>query len=280
MKDLFEFSSSVSRFAVIGNPVSHSKSPEIHKMFGEQLGITLDYEAVQVDSGGLHQAIRNLQAGGFKGLNITVPFKEKGYELSDVLSDRARIAAAVNTVRFESDDTIFGDNTDGIGLVRDLECNLKHTLADVRLLVVGAGGAVRGIIGPLLSAKPSLLVIANRTFDRAFLLAKSFSSNGAVQAFRFDQLEGKEFDIVINGTSSSLIGERLNLPRNIFSSGSVAYDMMYSDTRTPFLTWASEQGVENLTDGLGMLVEQAASSFKLWHGVRPDTSSVLRSLRD
>jgi len=278
-QDLFEFASAKPKFAVIGNPVSHTKSPKIHNLFGRQLGIALDYRAVQVDSGGLVQAVRNLQAGGFKGLNITVPYKEQVSKLVDVLSDRARVAGAVNTVRFESDETIFGDNTDGGGLVRDLENNLKYVLEDARILVVGAGGAVRGILGPLLSVRPHSLAIANRTVDRAVSLSRSFSYKDPVDVFSFAQLRGKTFDIVINGTSSSLNRERLDLPNNIFASGSIAYDMMYADSQTPFTDWALEQGAEHVTDGLGMLVEQAAGSFELWHGVYPDTSPILRSLR-
>ena len=280
MQDLFEFTSAEPKFAVIGNPVSHTKSPEIHSLFGQQLGIALDYQAVQVDSGGLVQAVRNLQAGGFKGLNITVPYKEQVSKLVDILSDRARVAGAVNTLRFDSDETIYGDNTDGAGLVRDLQNNLKYVLENAHILVVGAGGAVRGILGPLLSARPHSLAIANRTFDRAVSLSRSFSYEGTIDAFSFPQLKGKKFDIVINGTSSSLNRERLDLPNDLFASGSIAYDMMYADNQTPFTNWAREQGAEHVTDGLGMLVEQAAGSFELWHGVYPDTSYVVRSLRD
>jgi shikimate dehydrogenase len=279
MTNLFEFSSSKRRFAVIGNPVEHSRSPEIHQMFGRQCGITLEYEAIQVDSGGLPQAVRNLQARDFYGLNVTVPYKQEAYAISDRLSARARAAAAVNTVRFEPGETIFGDNTDGIGLLRDLEQNLSQLLRDACLLVVGAGGAVRGVLEPLLLAGPAMLVVANRTADRAFSLVGAFSSYGSIRAATLNQLDGQVFDVVLNGTAASLTGERPALPDNLFASGSLAYDMVYGDDQTPFLRWAQEQGADRLADGTGMLVEQAAASFELWHDVRPDTASVLRSLR-
>ena len=279
MTNLFEFSSSKRRFAVIGNPVAHSRSPEIHQMFGRQCGITLEYEAVQVDPGGLLQAVRNLQARGFDGLNVTVPYKQEAYAIADRLSARARVATAVNTVRFESKERIFGDNTDGIGLLRDLEHNLSQLLRDACLLVVGAGGAVRGVLEPLLSAGPAMLVVTNRTADRAFSLVGAFSSYGSIRAVPLDQLDGQVFDVVINGTAASLTGERPALPDNLFASGSLAYDMVYGDDRTPFLRWAQEQGADRVADGWGMLVEQAAASFELWHDVRPDTAPVLRSFR-
>ena len=277
MTNLFEFSSSKRHFAVIGNPVAHSRSPEIHQMFGRQCGITLEYEAVQVDPGGLPQAVRNLQARGFYGLNVTVPFKHEVFAMADRLSARARVATAVNTVRFESDETIFGDNTDGIGLLRDLQHNLSQLLRDACLLVVGAGGAVRGVLEPLLSAEPAMLVVTNRTADRAFSLVSAFSSYGSIRAVPLDQLDGQVFDVVINGTAASLTGERPALPDNLFASGSLAYDMVYSDCLTPFLRWAKERGADRVTDGWGMLVEQAAASFELWHDVRPDTAPALRS---
>ena len=279
MTNLFEFSPSNPCFAVVGNPVAHSRSPEIHQMFGRQCGITLEYEAVQVDPGGLPQAVRNLQARGFNGLNVTVPYKQEAYAMADRLSARARVATAVNTVRFESDEKIFGDNTDGIGLLRDLEHNLSQLLRDACLLVVGAGGAVRGILEPLLSAGPAMLVVTNRTTDRAFSLVEAFSSYGSICAVPLDQLGGQAFDVVINGTAASLTSERPALPDNLFASGSLAYDMVYGDDRTPFLRWAQRQGADRVTDGWGMLVEQAAASFELWHEVRPNTGPVLCSFR-
>ena len=182
-------------------------------------------------------------------------------------------------MRFESDEIIFGDNTDGIGLLRDLQHNLSQLLRDACLLVVGAGGAVRGVIEPLLSAEPAMLVVTNRTADRAFSLVNAFSSYGSIRAVPLDQLDGQAFDVVINGTAASLTGERPALPDNLFASGSLAYDMVYGDDRTPFLRWAQEQGADRVADGWGMLVEQAAASFELWHDVRPDTAPVLRSFR-
>ena len=278
MIDVFEFDPLPRRYAVIGNPVAHSKSPAIHQAFALQCGIILEYEAVQVDPGGLLQAVRNLQARGFKGLNITVPYKQEVHVMADLLSERARIAAAVNTLVFDSDKTIFGDNTDGIGLVSDLEHNLQRPVRGARILVVGAGGAVRGVLQSLLSAGPIDLAVANRTAERAFSLVAAFMPFGPIRALPLDQLAGQSFDLVINGTAASLAGQVPSLPGNLFADGALAYDMAYADQSTPFMLWANEHGAENSVDGLGMLVEQAAESFELWHGVRPKTAAILRSL--
>lgn len=278
MTDIFDFSSTTQRFAVIGNPITHSRSPEIHQMFAEQLGFDLEYEAIQVDPGGVSQALRNLQASGFKGLNVTVPFKKDVHELADCLTSRARVATAVNTVKFEPDQTIFGDNTDGIGLVRDLEHNLGWEIRNSRILLIGAGGAARGVLEPLLLCKPAKLVITNRTADRAFALANAFSSYGPIEALSRDQLRGSVFDAVINATAASLADERPVLPDKLFSVDSLAYDMMYGADCTPFMSWSKEQGAAKVVDGFGMLVEQAAESFTVWHGIRPRTDSVFGSL--
>ena len=279
MTDPFKFDKLPLRYAVIGNPVAHSKSPEIHQAFALQCGIVLKYEAVQVDPGGLLQALRNLQARSFGGLNVTVPYKQEVHTLVDRLSERARVAAAVNTLVFGPNETMFGDNTDGVGLVSDLERNLRRVVRGTRILVIGAGGAVRGILESLLSADPMELVLANRTAERAVSLAAAFAEYGSICALPLDQLAGQKFDLVINGTAASLVGQIPRLPNNLFTSDALAYDMAYADRPTPFMRWAINHGAENTVDGLGMLVEQAARSFELWHGVRPQTAPVLQSLR-
>jgi shikimate dehydrogenase len=268
-----------ARYAVMGNPVAHSKSPVIHKQFAHQFGHDIEYTALWVDTDGFAEAVQQFRAEGGKGLNVTVPFKLEAFRLADNLSDRARLAGAVNTLRFEPDGKIFGDNTDGAGLVHDLTKNLNVHLRGRKILVLGAGGAVRGVLGPLLKQNPALLVIANRTVSRANELAKTFAQFGKVEAVGYDALVGKRFDVVINGTSASLKGEMPPLPVNVFASNAVAYDMMYGDRPTPFLEWSMLHGAETAADGLGMLVEQAAESYLLWRGVRPDTKHVIAALR-
>ncbi len=277
MTDLFDFDKP-ARYAVMGNPIQHSKSPRIHALFARQTGQNIEYSAIQVDPGGLEQALGNFQASGGKGLNITVPFKRTAWELMDELSDRARLAGAVNTILFR-DDTRYGDNTDGVGLVRDLRENHGVTLAGRTILMLGAGGAARGVLGPLLAERPTRLVIANRTPGRARDLAEEFHSLGEVSGCGFPALEGERFHLVINATSASLAGELPPLPTDLLHEGACCYDMMYGAEPTPFLRWAREHGAAETIDGLGMLVEQAAESFHLWRGVRPDTAPVIETLR-
>jgi shikimate dehydrogenase len=274
-----EKDTSPARYAVMGNPVAHSKSPVIHKQFAHQFGHNIEYTALWVDVDGFAEAVQQFRAEGGKGLNVTVPFKLEAFRLADNLSDRAKLAGAVNTLRFETDGKIFGDNTDGTGLVHDLTKNLNMHLRGRKILVLGAGGAVRGVLGPLLKQNPALLVIANRTLSKGKELAKTFAPFGKVEAVGYDELVGKRFDVVINGTSASLKGEMPPLPVNVFASNAVAYDMMYGDKPTPFLEWAMLHGAETAADGLGMLVEQAAESYLLWRGVRPDTKHVIAALR-
>ncbi len=268
-----------ARYAVMGNPVAHSKSPVIHKQFAHQFGHDIEYTALWVDTDGFAEAVEQFRTEGGKGFNITVPFKLEAYRLADNLSDRAKLAGAVNTIRFEPDGKIFGDNTDGTGLVHDLTKNLNVLLRGKKILVLGAGGAARGALGPLLKQNPAVLVIANRTLSKAKELARTFAHIGKVEAVGYDDLVGKRFDIVINGTSASLKGEVPPLPVNLFTSGAVAYDMMYGDKPTPFLEWAMLHGAATAADGLGMLVEQAAESYMLWRGVRPETKHVIAALR-
>lgn len=268
-----------ARYAVMGNPVAHSKSPVIHKQFAHQVGHNIEYSALWVDTDGFADAVSQFRAEGGQGLNVTVPFKLEAFELAHTLSDRARLAGAVNTLRFEPDGKIFGDNTDGTGLVHDLSKNLNVQVRGKKILVLGAGGAVRGALGPLLKQNPAVLVIANRTVSKARDLAKAFASFGKIEAVGYDELVGKRFDAVINGTSASLKGEMPPLPLNLFANNAVAYDMMYGDKPTPFLEWAMLYGAATAADGLGMLVEQAAESYLLWRGVRPDTRPVIQQLR-
>lgn len=267
------------RYAVMGNPVAHSKSPTIHATFAHEFGHLIEYTRILVDVGGLSQAVAQFRAEGGKGLNITVPFKLDAFRLAEALSERAQLAEAVNTIKFEADGRIFGDNTDGAGLVHDIEHNLDVSLRDRQVLVLGAGGAVRGVLDPILRHRPVLLVIANRTVATARDLATHFRVHGPVEACGFDALKGRHFDIVINGTSASLKGELPPLPDTLFNRGALAYDMMYGDRPTPFMEWAQLHGADKVADGLGMLVEQAAESYFLWRGVRPQTRPVIAALR-
>jgi shikimate dehydrogenase len=278
VSDPFDFEKR-DRYAVMGNPVAHSKSPRIHALFAHQFKHNLEYTAIQVDPGGFAQAVDQFRAGGGKGLNVTVPFKQDAFRLADQRSERATIAQAVNTLRFEPDGRLFGDNTDGAGLVHDLDKNLHVTIRDKRILVLGAGGAVRGVLHPLLHRHPALIVIANRTVSRAKELAAEFGQYGKVEASGFEALRGKHFDLVINGTAASLKGQVLPLPDNLFTTHGLAYDMMYGDKARPFLNWAELHGAARAEDGLGMLVEQAAESYLIWRGERPETRSVIDKLR-
>ncbi len=279
MSSLFDFDAPPDRYAVIGNPVAHSLSPQIHAAFARQTGQRMVYDAIQVDAGGFPQAVGNFQAAGGKGLNITLPFKREAWRLADSRSPRAELAGAVNTMLF-SDGRIHGDNTDGIGLVRDLTVNLGIAITGRRVLLVGAGGAGRGALGPLLEQRPAELVIVNRTVDRALELAGLFPAHGAkVRGCGFDDMRDHAFDVIVNGTSASLHGEDLPLPPSVLAPGCWCYDMMYDRDPTPFLRWAARHGAPGRADGLGMLVEQAAESFLLWRGVRPDTVPVRAQMR-
>mgnify|MGYP001811857837 FL=1 len=267
------------KYAVMGNPIAHSKSPRIHAMFAEQTGQDIEYTAILVKQYGFPAAVAEFVAGGGKGLNITVPFKEEAWALAAVHSPRAERAGAVNTLLLDADGNHFGDNTDGAGLVRDLTHNHHAEIAGRRLLLVGAGGAARGVLGPLLAARPALLVIANRTASKAVDLARHFCDLGRVEGCGLDDVNGHSFDLVINATAASLQGEVPALPPGVIGSGTWCYDMMYGNEPTAFMHWASELEAAATMDGLGMLVEQAAESFSLWRKVRPDTGPVIRALR-
>jgi shikimate dehydrogenase len=265
-------------YAVFGNPIAHSKSPAIHAGFARSTGQDLVYEARLAPVDGFQGAVAEFVAAGGRGANVTVPFKEEAFRLAKRLTDRAARAGAVNTLVFDGAD-VLGDNTDGAGLVRDIVDNLGFPLADRRILLLGAGGAARGVIAPLLAGAPASLTIANRTADKARSLASAFADLAAIDAGSFDDLAGKSFDLVINATSASLAGAALPLPAGLFAPGSLAYDMMYGKGDTPFIAQAREQGAGRLADGLGMLVEQAAEAFRVWRGVLPETAGVLAGLR-
>jgi len=277
-RDPFDFAVP-DRYAVMGNPVAHSKSPRIHAEFARALGERIEYTAIQVEPGGLAQAVDQFRAGGGRGLNITVPFKLDAFRFADRKSARAELAGAVNTLRFEADGRLYGDNTDGVGLVRDLTQNLGRDIAGRRVLVLGAGGAVRGVLGPLLEERPARLHIANRTAAKAKELAELFASRGPVTGSGFEDLGTAAFDLAINGTAASLEGALPPLPPSAFAQGALAYDMMYGDKARPFLDWALANGAAQAADGLGMLVEQAAESYFVWRGKRPATRPVIELLR-
>jgi len=267
-------------YAVMGNPVAHSKSPRIHTLFAKQTGERLDYIAILVALTGFPQAVADFLAAGGKGLNITVPFKEQAWQLAATRSPRAELAGAVNTLVLNQDGKHYGDNTDGTGLVRDLHSNHGAELAGRRILLVGAGGAARGVLEPLLAQKPRLLVIANRTADKAVELARHFCALGHTEGCGLDDVAGQKFDIIINATAASLAGTVPALPDDVVSGASWCYDMMYGTEPTAFMEWATQRGASRVMDGLGMLVEQAAESFYLWRRVRPDTAPVIAALRN
>ena len=263
-------------YAVIGNPVAHSQSPLIHAAFAEQTGQDLIYEALFAPRDAFVATAGAFRRRGGRGLNVTLPFKSEAFQFATALSARARTAGAVNTLKFDGE-AVFGDNTDGAGLVGDLVRNRGCAVTGLRVLLLGAGGAARGVIGPLLGRRPAQFILANRTPDKAQRLAQSF--RGALEARAFAALAGTQFDLVINATSASLAGELPPLPTGVFAPGALAYDMMYGKGDTPFLAFARNQGAAALADGLGMLVEQAAETFFIWRGVRPDSAPVLALLR-
>jgi shikimate dehydrogenase len=267
------------RYAVVGNPIEHSKSPVIHAAFAEQTGQDLEYGRLLGDPGAFESQVRAFFAEGGRGLNVTVPFKERAWSLADERSPRAESAGAANTLIPLADGRLRADNTDGVGLVRDLRHNNEVRLAGRSILLLGAGGASRGVVRPLLEEGPERLVIANRTAAKAEQLAADLSKLGPVQGCGLDALAGRRFDIIINGTAAGLGGQVPAIPDDCLRPGGVSYDMMYSDRPTAFVLWGRQQGAALALDGLGMLVEQAAESFYLWRGVRPETGPVMRLLR-
>jgi shikimate dehydrogenase len=268
----------VDLYAVIGNPVAHSKSPLIHAAFARETRQEIRYEAILAPEDEFAATVAIFRRHGGKGLNVTVPFKLEACKIANRLTEQANAAQAVNTLSLGYDE-ILGDNTDGTGLVQDISNNLNFPLRSARILLMGAGGAARGVLLPLLQNQPRRLMIVNRTRPKADELKQRFSRYGAVVSADYADLRGQKFDLVINATSASLKGELPALPPGVFTDGSLAYDMMYGTGQTPFLKFAQEQGATRLADGLGMLVEQAAESFLVWRGVRPKTAPVIEMLR-
>jgi shikimate dehydrogenase len=270
--------SNPDRYAVIGHPVSHSRSPFIHALFAQQTGQNLSYTTIDAAPGVFESTVRQFFADGGKGLNVTVPHKEMAFQLASELTPRAQRAGAVNTLAIARDGGLLGDNTDGAGLARDLLNNHRVTIAGRRVLLLGAGGAARGVLAPLLGLRPAELTIVNRNVARARELSQQFSDMGQLRAIGYEDLGDAPYDIVINATAASLAGELPALPPGIVSMRSICYDMAYAREDTPFVRWALARGCTRALMGLGMLVEQAAESFYLWRNVRPDTPSVLSAV--
>ncbi len=271
------------KYAVIGNPIAHSKSPQIHAEFAKETNQDISYEAVLAPKDGFEATVRDLIAKGYKGANVTVPFKVEAFKLWSKIDFKSNVvdAGAVNTLTFSSEG-IIKDNTDGVGLLRDIEGNQNYQIANKRVLLLGAGGAAEGVLHPILEAKPSILVLANRTFEKALMMQKKLETHAkfpitTVSTKAFDDLENQSFDIVINATSASLSDVALPIADSIFAPNCLAYDMVYG-RETPFMKQARSAGAR-VSDGLGMLVEQAAEAFYIWRGVRPKTKPVIEMLR-
>ncbi len=274
MSDLFEINNAVPSFAVFGNPVVHSQSPTIHQLFAKQFGIELEYQAIEIPSEQFGQSVKDFCSAGGVGLNITIPFKEQAFRLCDTLTERAQFANSVNTIWFDDKQSICGDTTDGIGLIRDLQNN-DVSIKDKSVLLLGAGGSVKAVLEPLLKQQPLKLQIANRTVSRAVELAKQCETIANVEVSAYQELKGHSFDIVINGTSLSLQKTLPPLPDSLLNQNACCYDFMYSKVKTVFMQWALAQGALIVLDGKGMLVEQAAEGFSIWHGQKPDTRPVI-----
>lgn len=269
-------------YAVVGNPISHSKSPRIHSLFASETGEPVEYTAIQAPLDDFAGTVRQFFERGGKGLNVTVPFKEEAWKLADRRTERAQNAGAANTLYLDDEGRLTADNTDGCGIVRDLVVNHGVVLGQARILVLGAGGAVRGVLGPILAEHPAAITIANRTVAKADALVNLFkpvAGETALSACGFEQPR-EPFDVIINGTSASLQGDLPPLSPEVLGEQTVVYDMMYSLQTTTFNQWALEQGAQIVHDGLGMLVEQAAESFRIWRGVNPATGPVIEELRN
>lgn len=269
-------------YAVVGNPISHSKSPRIHSLFAWQTGEAVEYTAIQAPLDDFAATVRDFFRQGGQGLNVTVPFKEQAWSLADRRTPEAEKAGAANTLFVDANGLLTADNTDGKGLVTDLTRNHQVALHGRRILVLGAGGAVRGVLGPLIAAQPAAITLANRTVSKAQALADLFRADAGeveLSACGFEA-PNDAFDVIINGTSASLQGDLPPLSPNVIGADTVVYDMMYSLTTTTFNQWALDQGATRVLDGLGMLVEQAAESFRIWRGIRPETAAVMDELRN
>lgn len=270
----------LDKYAVFGNPIKQSKSPAIHAAFADQCGQRIQYRAVLVELKGFEQAASSFFQGGGAGLNVTVPFKHDAYDFADRLSNRAMRAGAVNVLTRAEDGSIEGDNTDGIGLLRDMIANLGWAVQGLRVLVLGAGGAVRGVLEPLLREKPRELLIVNRTPEKAQQLAAEFADIATVEGGAYSLIGERQFDLIINATSAGLVGDMPELPSTVLTERSCCYDMVYGAEPTAFMRWAAHHAAWAVADGLGMLVEQAAQSFYIWRQVRPETRPVINQMRE
>lgn len=267
------------RYAVIGNPVDHSRSPEIHRLFADQTGENIRYGKILAERGGFEAAVSRFFESGGRGLNVTLPFKGEAFEWAGQRTDLAERAGAVNTLIAHGDGSFLGANTDGIGLLRDLKKSLRLSIQNMRILILGAGGATHGILEPLLHERPALVLVANRTPARAEALAGHFQALGSVQGCALDAIPPEPFDLIVHATSASLRHRELELPAALVGSRTCCYDLIYGETPTPFLRWAKLQQAARVADGFGMLLEQAAESFYLWRGKRPDTAMAGNCLR-
>lgn len=265
------------RYAVLGNPIGHSKSPLIHSLFAQATGQDIAYTAIETPLDGFNETVLAFRAGDGRGLNVTLPFKLQAFDIATDPSERARLAGAANCLKFEGD-RILADNFDGVGLVNDLQRNLGCPLAGKRVLLLGAGGATRGALLPISAQGPALIAVANRTADKAHALQRDFAAHAQLQSGGYADLLGHSFDVVINATSAGLTQETLPLEAGVFAPGAMAYDMVYGKGLTPFLRQARAAGVNTVADGVGMLVEQAAEAFAWWRGVRPETTTVIQQL--
>ena len=265
------------RYAVLGNPIGHSKSPLIHSLFAQATGQDIGYTAIETPLDAFGDTVLGFRASGGRGVNVTLPFKLQAFEIATDPSERARLAGAANCLKFEGT-SILADNFDGVGLVNDLQRNLGCPLAGKRVLLLGAGGATRGALMPIAAQGPALIAVANRTAATAHALRRDFAAHAQLQSGGYDDLTGQRFDVVINATSTGLSREALPLPAGLFAPGAIAYEMVYGQGLTPFLKQAQAAGVDQVADGVGMLVEQAAEAFAWWRGVRPETTAVIQRL--
>lgn len=270
---------SIDHYAVFGQPIKHSKSPRIHQLFAEQTGQSLRYAAQEVSAGQFVNTARSFFSQGGKGLNCTIPLKELAWAFADNKTERGLTAKAVNTLALQADGSILGDNTDGSGLLTDLKINNAISLAGINILILGAGGASRGIITPILEELPQALVIANRTVEKAVNLAAEFSHKGFVIGCGFEDLKQKKFDLILNATSTSLNEQLPPLPKDLLTPEGCCYDLAYGNKPTAFVRWGLENNASKSLDGLGMLVEQAAEAFFIWRGVRPETGPIIELLK-
>lgn len=275
-----EFIKNPLLFGVVGHPVKHSLSPCIHQAFARETNIPLHYLAIDIEPNDFEPSLEMYKRQNYLGFNVTTPFKERAYEFSNKKSERAKLAGSVNLLFFQKND-ILGDNTDGIGFIRDLTMNQNFLLKNKRVLILGAGGATRGILLSILEAMPAHVHIANKTIEKATQIAQHFQQFGSISISDLNQIPDQSFDLIINATSFGAANIENHFPPKLFQQKSCFYDLFYNiETTTPFLTLAKQHGATHLIDGLGMLVEQAAESFFIWHNIRPETKTLIQKLKN